>query len=398
MKKYITLMIASLLVGITTNIGHPITPYYINQIELPKIVFGYFYATMSLGMLLFSPIWGALGDAKGRKIILIICFLGYGVGQVMFGVLRDPALILVARLFSGIFSGGIQVSLLSYLTRSKDLSKYNKIRLSATYISFHLVGTALGAFIGGAFGELCSPNYQYVLFIQAAMMVLFTIYVIIFMNFKDEEKLAIRSTNPFKSFGNIKMLPAILVVFFFVIALINVVFTDVSKYLDVYFSDTGGGVLKLGIVNLVVGLITLIVNILITPLVIKKFKLLYSMIIFTTIGSIMLVLTFCLPNLMLNIYSFYMIYVIAKAMIEAVIIEYLSLNKEISSGILMGLRQSFISLGGIIGVLIGGVIYAYQDVLLFYICAGLLFISGVIIFIINKKEQINNNNYIKPCK
>ena len=32
MKKYILLLIAGLLVGITTNIGHPITPYYINQL------------------------------------------------------------------------------------------------------------------------------------------------------------------------------------------------------------------------------------------------------------------------------------------------------------------------------------------------------------------------------
>ena len=41
-EKYITLLIAGLLVGISTNIGHPITPYYINQLGLDKIVFGYF--------------------------------------------------------------------------------------------------------------------------------------------------------------------------------------------------------------------------------------------------------------------------------------------------------------------------------------------------------------------
>ena len=46
MKKYILLIIASFLIGLSTNIGHPITPYYINQIELPKVVFSYFYATM----------------------------------------------------------------------------------------------------------------------------------------------------------------------------------------------------------------------------------------------------------------------------------------------------------------------------------------------------------------
>ena len=84
MKKYILILISGLLVGITTNIGHPITPYYINQIELPKIVFGYFFAAMSLGMLIFAPIWGSLGDAKGRKWILIICLIFYGLGQVLF--------------------------------------------------------------------------------------------------------------------------------------------------------------------------------------------------------------------------------------------------------------------------------------------------------------------------
>ena len=97
MKKYILLLISGLLVGITTNLGHPITPYYINQINLDKIVFGYFYATMSLGMLISAPIWGALGDARGRKWVLIICLIFYGVGQVLFGVLHNAVLIILAR-------------------------------------------------------------------------------------------------------------------------------------------------------------------------------------------------------------------------------------------------------------------------------------------------------------
>ena len=152
MKKYIFLLISGLLVGITTNIGHPITPYYINQIGLDKIVFGYFYATMSLGMLISAPIWGALGDSKGRKLVLVICLIFYGVGQALFGIFHNQYLILAARFFSGIFCGGVLVSLLSYMTRSQELSKFNGPRLYATFISLHLVGTSLGLFIGGAIG------------------------------------------------------------------------------------------------------------------------------------------------------------------------------------------------------------------------------------------------------
>lgn len=390
MKKYITLLIAGLLVGITTNIGHPITPYYINQLGLDKIVFGYFFAAMSLGMLIFAPIWGALGDAKGRKWILIICLLFYGVGQILFGVLNNQYLIIAARLFSGIFSGGILVSFLSYMTRSKDLSKYNGPRLYATFISLHLVGTSLGSFIGGALGELFNPNYHYVFFIQALSMLIFSIYVLTLMDFKDEEKQNIRSINPLKSLSDIKLLPISLVIFLFVIAVINISFTDVSKYLDVYFSDSGYGSLKLGTVNLIVGFLTLIVNLLFTPLIIKRFKPLLTLSLLSIIGSVTLLLTFALPNLLLNIYTFYMLFIITKAIIEPVIVEYLNEHKNIQSGILMGLRQSFISLGSIIGVLIGGVIYANYSVLLFYICSSMLAVAAIItifIYIIKRKDS-----------
>lgn len=377
MKKYILVLIASLLVGITTNLGHPITPYYINQIELPKIVFGYFFATMSLGMLIFAPIWGSLGDYKGRKWILIICLIFYGVGQLLFGILRTPVLIVLARFFSGIFSGGILTSLLSYIPRSKDLSKYSQSRITATFISLHLVGTSLGSFIGGALGDICAPNYHYVFFIQAFLMLIFGLYVLFLMDFKDEQLAERRSMNPLKSLSNIKILPIVLIIFLFIIGLINITFTDVSKYLDVYFSDSGHGSLKLGTVNLVVGLVTLVVNLFLTPLILKKIKSLIVLSILTFTGAIMLILTFTLPNLLLNIYSFYMIYIIAKAIIEPVILKYLNEHKDIPSGILMGLRQSFISLGGIIGVLIGGFIYSYNSVLLFYLCAAILLISSI---------------------
>lgn len=390
MKKYILILISGLLVGITTNIGHPITPYYINQIELPKIVFGYFFAAMSLGMLIFAPIWGSLGDAKGRKWILIICLIFYGLGQILFGVFKSSVLIISARFFSGIFSGGILTSILSYIPRSKDLSKFNQSRITATFISIQLVGTSLGSFLGGALGDIFCPNYHYVFFIQALSMVVFALFVLFLMDFKDEEIKEIRSMNPFKTLSNIKTLPFILVFFLLIVTLINISFTDVSKYLDVYFSDSGHGSLKLGTVNLIVGLITLVVNLLITPLILKRVKSLIVLSVLSLIGAVMIVFTFMLPNLILNIYTFYMVYIIAKAIIEPVIVKYLNEHKNIPSGILMGLRQSFISLGGIIGVLIGGIIYSYNSLLLFYLCALILAIASIaslVIYLVKLKNS-----------
>ena len=178
-------------------------------------------------------------------------------------------------------------------------------------------------------------------------------------------------------------------IFLLIVTLINISFTDVSKYLDVYFSDSGHGSLKLGTVNLIVGLITLAVNLLITPLILKRVKSLIVLSVLSLIGAVMIVFTFMLPNLILNIYTFYMVYIIAKAIIEPVIVKYLNEHKNIPSGILMGLRQSFISLGGIIGVLIGGIIYSYNSLLLFYLCALILAIASIaslVIYLVKLKK------------
>ena len=392
MKKYITILLSAVFVGIFTNVGHPVTPYYINEIALPKIVFGYLYAAMSLGMLISAPIWGSIGDSKGRKWVLIVCSIFYGVGQTLFGIFKNPVLIIFARLFSGLFSGGILVSLLSYISRSKDLLRFNTTRTTALFISLQLVGVSIGQFVGGALGNVFNPHYEYVLYAQGIMMLLFALYVLIFMDFSDEEKIGIRSANPFASFKSLKVLTLELVFFFIIIALVNITFTDVSKYLDVYFSDCGYESLKLGTVNLVVGILTLLVNLFLTPILIKKIKPLPSLFIFSLFGGIMLILTFVLPNLLLNIYTFYMLFIAAKAIIEPVIVEYLNQHKDIASGVLMGLRQSFISLGGIIGVIIGGHIYAYNNVLIFYVCAGILIFSGIACLIIQifNKNKINN--------
>lgn len=378
MKKYIILLIASLFVGITTNVGHPITPYYINQLGLDKIVFTYFFAAMSLGMLVSAPFWGSLGDTYGRKWIIITNLIFYGVGQALFGYFHTVGLITFARVISGLFAGGILVNFMSYISRSKELRKYNQARLIATFISMQTVGVSLGSFIGGYLGDILNPNYQYVLYIQAGLMCLFAIYVLVFINFNDEEKSQSRSMNPFIGFKNLKYLTPALLVVFVVIIFNNICFTNTSKYLDVYFSDSGYGSLQLGTINLVIGIVTLLINITLTPFLIRKFNQLTTLLFCCIIGSICLYITFKFSNLLTGIYTVYMIYIIAKAIIEPTTVSYLS-KQNFAPGLLMGLRQSFISLGGIIGIIIGGSIYAAYGVSLFTFCSLLLIFSSILI-------------------
>ncbi len=128
--------------------------------------------------------------------------------------------------------------------------------------------------------------------------------------------------------------------------------------------------------------------ILLIIVLLKKLKPIVSILISAVIGTISIVVTFAVNKeyFIYMVYSVFLIYIISKAIIESASVCYITGNKKIAPGLIMGVRQSFISLGAVIGPLAGGAIYYAYPVserqMLFYICAGVYFISAVIVFII----------------
>jgi DHA1 family multidrug resistance protein-like MFS transporter len=148
-------------------------------------------------------------------------------------------------------------------------------------------------------------------------------------------------------------------------------------------------------------------NLLITPFLLKKQRPIISCIISGLIGAIAIVITFMVKDqyLIYMVYSVFMVYIISKAIIESASVAYIAENKKVAPGLIMGVRQSFISLGAVIGPLAGGVIYysypVNQREILFYICAGIYFITIVVLFFIyifRNKFKSNPEGGIEECE
>ena len=84
-KSLKTVTVLTVLTYIVLNMAHPVTPMFITQNKLPSYLFGVFFAAMSIGNFIFSPIWGKLSDKGGRIKFMILGILGYGISQVGFG-------------------------------------------------------------------------------------------------------------------------------------------------------------------------------------------------------------------------------------------------------------------------------------------------------------------------
>ena len=382
--KYVLIIITAFIIGFETNIGHPITPYLVKTQGFPEYSFSWFFSLMSLGMLITAPLWGMFSDRRGNRLTFFICAIGYSIGQMMFGLFDNLYLVYFARFFSGCFSSGMNVFILSYIATSRGLKEFKKERLIPMALSFQLVGQAFGNFFGGKLGDVIS--YNQVLFVQAGSLALLGLIVFLFFGFNDDERVIKERKNFIQNLLNVRQIGLWMILFLITLTIFSLVFSNVTKYLDYYYSDLGKTSGELGNMSLVVGGVTLITNLLITPFMLQKLKPIPTMIVSGIFGTIMLFITFINKdeNFIIMVYSTYMLFVMTKPINESASANYISSMKNQDPGLILGVRQSFISLGAVVGPLLGGLIYYSQEVanrkILFFVCAG-LYAVGVIILL-----------------
>lgn len=381
-KKIFFVLEVAFLYGVLASIAHPVTPALLEQLGLTES-FGYFLAAMNLGILLTAPLWGAVGDSKNRKLMVCFGFIIYAIGQFFFGTFDSTPTIIIARLIAGIGNGAITVSMLSYISKSEILKEKRK-EITSSYIVVNVLGGSLGYALGGIISGLFT-NYSTVVYLQAGLLLLYGVTLFFIHSTKDEVKGEVRSKNPFNSLKDISKINSFYLILLFVLFLFGICFTNISKYIDMYFTDTQHSTTFIGVFNLIVGLVTLLASLFILPLVSKKVDSYKGTIVFALLAGVTVFLSFNIPE-MIGIYSVYFIYIISRTILEPLSVNTLSNNEQVPVGILMGVRQSFISLGAIIGMIVAGYIYKYNNVLLFNICA-LIFIIGALILITIKNMK-----------
>ena len=131
---------------------------------------------------------------------------------------------------------------------------------------------------------------------------------------------------------------------------------------------------------MVVGLVSIVATIVLVPLLIKVKKRLLLIGVFQVLSALIVVITFRFSNgnFMLFLYTVFMLYIIIKALYAPLEQEYIAARADQDKiATTMGIRQSFYSIGTILGPIAGAFIYAYNKILLFDISAIFLLLSVV---------------------
>lgn len=387
-RMYVFMAIIA-LESLAANFAHPITPTLIKNLGLPDYMFGVAFAGMAFTNFLFSPLWAELVSKLSSRKVLLICCCGYGIGQLLFMSSTTQLTILFARLFSGLFVGGIFVSYLTYIINmSEENSRGKFLALNAT---FQTVFGAFGYLVGGFLGLVSIPI---TFAAQAATLIGSGILFFIFSEDDREEKSdqkfdLVKSSNPFKAFLDARKFMTVTFVWIFVVVFIS---STASTAYDQNFNYYIKDVLNLtsnynGILKALVGFISLLVNTTICMWLMRNTNVKRVLVVIFGIGSILLILMFTanslIPFMIINI-VFFAVNAIYIPLVQDVCANNAKRNE---SNMVMGFYNAMKSFGMIIGALIAGFVYSYGASVAFIVAALGFFVSAVIMYSLSSAKH-----------
>lgn len=354
-KSFLGFLGLYFLFNVSVNLLHPVTTVYVRELNLDSFYFGIFFSAMALGQVLGALLWGFLSDKKGRKPFVLLGIFGYGLSQLGFGFLNPhPAFPVLFRFLSGFFAcAPITLFISSCLDQIDPASRSDGLSLAS---GVQLLGSAFGYEIGGTLYEYASVSISHLFLIQASYcFLLVLLFAFLFHDKKRGDTPSISKKRDEKIRWSFPLSLLLVATLFLTIGQINI-----NKYMDPIVIDRGYGTASLGHYVFLTGVIGAIANAFLLPFI-RHWKINKTALLLISIaGSIVFVLlTYNIPgDLMVMLYSTHLLYILFRAFITPLEQDlFAGFANESTHGSIMGIRQSALSLGNVIGPLLGSAIY-----------------------------------------
>jgi DHA1 family multidrug resistance protein-like MFS transporter len=353
----------------------PILPFYIEQFHAGGSAFGALVAIAALTEFLFGPVWGSISDRTGRKPILMIGLFGYGLSMLLFGLSTELWMLFASRALSGVLSSAALSTAMAYIGDStSDKERGGGMGLLGAAAG---AGTIIGPGIGGllAKGSLSTP-----FFIAAGMSLLSLVLIAMLLpeSLPREYRALAERRLQFINFQS--LLRALKGPIGFLLFLASFATLGTSNFETIYslymadkLSYPPG---RIGIILTVVGAIALIGRGLLTGAFTKRWgeeTVIKASLLAAAVGFILLLLASTYPAVLLatGFFSF------AVTFLRPSIHSLTSQRATVGQGTALGLSNSFVSLGRIIGALGAGVLFDFGMEYPYLLGLGILLIGLV---------------------
>jgi DHA1 family multidrug resistance protein-like MFS transporter len=375
-KNMFILAFTLIVVMLGFGVVMPIIPFYMEHLGAGGTELGLLVASYAVMRLIFGPIWGSLSDRVGRKPILMIGVMGYGVTMVGFGLATKLWMMFAARILAGVLSSATSPTTMAYIgdsTSEEERSGGMGVLGAAAGL-----GTIFGPALGGLLADraLSTP-----FFFAGGMSLLSVLLIAVFLpeSLGEAERASTEARRPalnLRAWGEALSGPIgpLLVQAFLVMAGLTLIYGILGLYALERFNY---GTREVGVIFTVLGLMMAVgQGLLVGPLtkrfgdvnVMKLGFLLSGM----TLLTVMAADRFWLILLTIGLFS------LANALLSPAVSSLTSKRTTMSQGVTMGLSNAFGSLGRIFGPPLGGVAFDLHWNLPFLSAAGVMLVGAAV--------------------
>ncbi len=356
----------------------PIFPFYIDKLGAGGSALGLLVATAALTELIFGPVWGSVSDRTGRKPILMIGVLGYGLSLLFFGLATELWMLFVARALSGILSSATLSTAMAYIGDST--TKEERGGGMGTIGAAAGLGIILGPGLGG---WLASSSLSTPFFIGAALSLVSVLLIVLLLPETLPREARAQATSKI-SVGNWRGLRQALSrgspIRFLLFLAFFVTFgtANFESIFGLFMLDKHGyGPEQVGAILTVVGFVALIGRGLLTGAVTKWWgepNVILISLLAGAIGFVLLLLAQSYAAVLITTGLF----VLTTTFLRPSIHSLTSQRATLGQGAAMGLSNSAVSLGRVIGPLWAGAVFDINPNYP-YLSGAVILLSGFII-------------------
>jgi len=387
-KKLLTLLLVVFIDLVGFGIVIPILPLLVTEIGGGAILVGAIIASFALFQFLFGPILGRLSDKYGRRSVLIASSLLNSASYFLVFFFPQIWVLFAARMLAGIGSSNISVAQ-AYIADSSKAHERTKAlgMMGAIFGLGFIVGPLLGGFVSERFSIAAAFAIPAVLSVVNAVL----IYLILpesNKNLQKHMKIALFNYKVAREVLRPRNIGFLILLFLFVnfsLSLIIGVFSLLGQ--QKFGWDEGQNGLYFGLI----GLSSFTTQMFVIRLLVKKLSEVQMIKLGLVVFSASIVLMGLSPFWWLMI----LVGLTTPFAVSLIMINTQSLisleSKPEEQGIVLGVTQSFGSLGMVFGPLIGGVIGSFNLSLPFVLSGimtvGILFFGRPYLAFIHDERQ-----------
>jgi MFS transporter, DHA1 family, multidrug resistance protein len=375
-----------IMVGIGLVI--PILPYYVEKFGANAQVLGALVAVYSFMQFIFAPIWGKWSDRIGRKPLITIGLFGFAIAEFLFAFALDVWMLFISRIVAGLFGSALMPTAMAYVS---DVTSEEKRGQGMGVLGAAMgLGFVIGPGVGGFLAEWDLSVPFIVAGIAGGIAGVVSFFVL--PESYPKEKRSGGDCHHSMRQGQLTLIRQALkssvgllfiLVFFMSFGLAN--FQSIFGYYT--YTRYGFGPKDVGLVILVIGLIGTVIQGVGVGKLTQRFgeeKVVKGSFLLSAFGFLLMIMAIDFFTVLVTTSIFY----VGNAFLRPSLNAYISKKAGQQQGFVMGLNNSFMSLGNVIGPLLAGTLFEW-NIHIPYVFGALIMLVGFGSLLLWRKKEAN---------